>query len=155
VRRILRGESRGRARDPPSKITNAPRRASNIQSRDEEVDMAWTQKETEELYAKVQRKAMLNQDFRRLLISNPNKAITQVAGVDLPSGLKIKVIEKDPAYDMTFVLPDLVSGEMSDEELESAAGGISVLLIISACAGAIGTNSCGADACAGKIGAGK
>jgi hypothetical protein len=114
--------------------------------------MAWTQKEVEQVYAKVQRKAMLNQDFRRLLLSDPSKAIAQVSGQKMPAGLKIKVIEKDPAYDATFVLPDLVSGEMNDEELEKAAGGISILLIVSACAGAIGVADCGADACAGRIG---
>ncbi len=100
--------------------------------------MEWTQQEMNELYAKMQKKSTTDEEFRKKLLADPNKALEELSGKPLPEGCKIKVIENDPDYTATFVLPDLLSEELSDNDLESAAGGISFLLIVSVCGGAIG-----------------
>jgi hypothetical protein len=99
--------------------------------------------------------AMVDQNFRNELVVNPKTAIEKVSGKELPEGFNIKVIESDPAYSATFVLPDFIGEavEAGDEFLENVAGGapISVLLVFSACAAAIGVSNCAADACGARI----
>ena len=85
--------------------------------------MAWTQAEFDEVYKKARAKAGSDAAFRKNLLANPNKAIAALSGKEIPANYKIKVIEADPAYQATFVLPDLVSDEMSDEDLKKVAGG--------------------------------
>ena len=105
--------------------------------------MAWTQEEINEIYVKVQHKSAIDEEFREELLKNPNEAIEKLAGEKLPEGFRIKVIENDPAYAATFVLPDMVSGELSENELDEVAGGACV----------IDFGGCGAQACAAKASA--
>jgi|GEM_PF-717574 len=118
--------------------------------------MNWTQEEIEKAFKEVKKKSLTDQAFRALLISNPHKAIEQATGKAVPSAFKIKVVECDPAYQMTFVLPEMITEELSDEALEKVAGGTSCVGIgisaAEACAGAIGDGTCGARACAGFAG---
>ena len=71
----------------------------------------------------MQKKAMTDQEFRKAILEDANGALEKLAGKELPKGVKVKVIEQDPAYTATFVLPDLMPEEMDMEELEKAAGG--------------------------------
>ena len=112
--------------------------------------MSWTQRELEELYKEMQKKAMVDEGFRKELLENADAALEKLAGKKLPEGCKIKVIENDPSYTATFVLPDLISEELTPDEMDSAAGA-GILVIVSACAVAIGVTGCPADACAGYI----
>lgn len=105
--------------------------------------MAWTQEEIESAFTEVRKKAVTDKDFRKLVLADPGKAVKQVTGKDVPASVKIKVLENDPAYHMTFVLPDMVSEEISDNDLEKVAGGGCI----------IDFGGCGADACAGKASA--
>ncbi len=111
--------------------------------------MSWTNDEIEKVYIEVRKKAMLNKTFRDLLLKDPNKAIEEVAGKPIPDSFKIKIIENDPNYHMTFILPDLISEELTDN-LDQVAGGVSVALIVSVCGAAVGvgpnTGACGAEA---------
>lgn len=100
--------------------------------------MEWTQQEMNELYVKMQKKSATDEEFRKKLLENPNKALEELSGKPLPEGCKFKIIENDPNYTATFVLPDLLSEELSDNDLESAAGGFSFLLILSICGAAFG-----------------
>ncbi len=50
------------------------------------------------------------------------------------------MLENDPAYDVTFVLPPAVSGGVSDKELDGVTGG-SAFCAFETCA----ANACGAD----------
>lgn len=109
--------------------------------------MSWTQNEMEALYKEMQKKAMLDENFRKELLQDANAALEKLAGKKLPEGCNIKVVENDPAYTATFVLPDLISEELTADEMDGAAGGISVLLIVSACGAAVATAGCGGDAC--------
>ena len=101
--------------------------------------MAWTKEQINEIYVEVQRNAMTDEEFRNELLENPAKAIEKIAGIPLPDDYKIKVIENDPAYAATFVLPPMVSDELDEDALDAVAGG------------ACGIDGCAADACAGDI----
>lgn len=113
--------------------------------------MEWTKEEMEALYVDMQKKAMTDEDFRKEILADANKALAKLAGKELPEGMKIKVIEQDPAYTATFVLPDLASEEMDMDELDKAAGGISFALVLTICAAAVPStptsDACGADIC--------
>ena len=63
-----------------------------------------------------------------------------MSGKEIPAGFRIKVLESDPAYDATFVLPPAASGDVSDKELDGVTGG-SLLCAFETCA----ANACGAD----------
>jgi hypothetical protein len=104
--------------------------------------MSWTEQEVEKAFMEVKKKAMTDREFRSLLLTDPHRAIEQVTGKEVPSEFAIKVIESDPAYDMTFVLPEKVTEELSDEMLDSVAGGV---------IGCVGVGSVAAGACAGEI----
>lgn len=112
--------------------------------------MEWTQENLNALYLKVQKQAMTDEEFRKDLLANPNAVIERETEEKLPEGFKIQVIESDPAYTATFVLPDLMGEELEDGELDQVAGGFSFMLVASACAAAISIDGCGADACAAR-----
>lgn len=84
--------------------------------------MDWTQEEIDSAYAELTKKVAVDKEFRQLALSDANKAIEQLAGKTLPEGVKMKIIEQDPAYQATLVLPPFV-GELSEEELAMVAGG--------------------------------
>ena len=138
--------------------------------------MDWTQKELEELYQKVNQRALEDAEFRKELQADAHAAIEKVAGRKLPKGFRLETIETDLSYNRTFVAPDFAPGELNIQNLKTAAGGqgeeqldnyspsegdegmpnvaISIALIVSVCgaAGAIGpcpSDACGAKACAG------
>lgn len=98
------------------------------------MEAKWTQEEIDQAFVEVRKKAIVDKPFRDVLLKDPHKAIKQVTQKDVPAMFKIKVVEADPNYHMTFVLPQMVSDELSDEELEKVAGG-----------------DCIAEACAGQI----
>ena len=112
--------------------------------------MAWTQEKINEVYMKVQQTAATDEEFREELLKDSSAAIAKIAGEELPENFKIKVIENDPQYAATFVLPPMVSDELSDDELDSVAGGFCLI------DGACGAKACAAEgginACAGKAG---
>lgn len=99
--------------------------------------MAWTQEKVNEVYLQVQRLAQTDEEFRAELLKDPSAAITKLTGEEVPEEFKIKVIENDPAYSATFVLPPMAAEELEDGDLDEVAGGL-----------------CGVDgACAAKVSA--
>lgn len=112
--------------------------------------MALSNEILEKVYVEIQKRALVDADFRKKIMDNPKEVIEEMLGEKLPDDCKIKVIENDPAYTATLVLPDLISDEFSADELDLASGGVSVLLIVSACGAAIGTVACPADVCGAK-----
>ncbi len=101
--------------------------------------MAWSQEKINEVYLEVQRMAATDEEFRKELLANTDEAIEKVAGEKLPEGFKVKVVENDPQYAATFVLPPMVSDELGDDELDSVAGGFCLI-----------DGACGAKACAAQ-----
>ena len=85
--------------------------------------MAWTQEKINEVYEMIQKKAVTDEEFREELLANTREAIEKIAGEALPEGFQLKVIENDPAYAATFVLPPMASSELDENDLEEVAGG--------------------------------
>lgn len=103
--------------------------------------MKWTQEQMEQAYQQVVKKAVTDEEFRKELLADPNAAIGKVAGTPVPADFRIRIVEQDPAYQATFLLPPMLSGDVSDDALEAVAGG-----------GPCGINvsPCGAEACAAR-----
>ena len=102
--------------------------------------MAWTQQEINDCINSCKQRAATDAEFRGKLLADPAAAIREVSGKEIPAGFRIKVLESDPAYDATFVLPPAASGNVSDKELDGVTGG-SLLCAFETCA----ANACGAD----------
>ena len=86
--------------------------------------MAWTQDKVNEIYLLAQNLAAKDRAFRAELLNDPKAAIEKLTSEVLPEDYSIKIIESDPAYSATFVLPLMLSGDLSDDELASVAGGL-------------------------------
>ena len=99
--------------------------------------MAWTQEKINEVYGMIQKKAVTDEEFREELLANTREAIEKIAGEALPEGFQVKVIENDPAYAATFVLPPMASSELDENDLEEVAGG-----------GICSADGCGKHGCA-------
>jgi RecJ-like exonuclease len=84
----------------------------------------WSKESVEEVVEKVCAKAAKDEKFRALCISNIQAAIKEVSGKEVPSNLKINVVDTT-GYHMNVTLPPLqkADGELKDSELESVAGG--------------------------------
>jgi hypothetical protein len=106
-----------------------------------DLNMSWTEEEADRAFVEVRRRAMTDKAFRQLALANPNAAIEKVSGKAVPPGIKIKIIETDPAAHMTFLLPQMIGEELSEADLEKVAGGV-CSTNIEMCAG----NLCGAEA---------
>ena len=72
-------------------------------------------------------KAMKEETFRQELLSNPKAAIERELGITVPQGVTITVHQDTPTT-LHLVLPVRAPGEggeeLSDAELEQAAGGV-------------------------------
>lgn len=116
------------------------------------IAMSWSEEQVEQAFVEVRKRAMTDQAFRQLVLANPHQAIEEVSGKEVPTGFKIKVVESDPAYDMTYVLPEMASEELSDDMLDNVAGGIVAFVAAGrvgagACAAAVSVGPCAAYAC--------
>ncbi|MCC5789718.1 MAG: NHLP leader peptide family RiPP precursor [Opitutales bacterium] len=78
------------------------------------------QKTLETIYAQCAK----DKAFRQRFVADP-KAVIQEQGIELPSQLKFKVVENQKPNVLTLHLPPKPTQELSDEELESVAGGTS------------------------------
>jgi len=72
----------------------------------------------------VARRAVVDPEFRKLAVSNPEKALAQFSDKPLPKGISIHFADNSGST-KTFVLPPLMTptGELSEKELEQVAGG--------------------------------
>lgn len=85
--------------------------------------MNWSRGEVDRAVEAVGKKASIDGKFRELCLESPEEAIKKVTGKEIPRGYKIRIVENSPGYDQTFVLPDLIRSELSDDELDRVAGG--------------------------------
>jgi hypothetical protein len=75
--------------------------------------------------ARLIEKSSKDQAFRQALLADPKATLGRELGIDLPAGITVTVVEETPST-YHLVLPAAqahVTGELSDEELEAAAGG--------------------------------
>lgn len=66
-------------------------------------------------------KAEEDSGFRARLLANPDSALKEVFGIDVPDGFKV-VVHEDDARTAHLVLP--ATAELTDAQLQRAAGGI-------------------------------
>ncbi len=84
--------------------------------------MNWTEEKINQTITDVKKRAAEDEAFRKLCLDNPDEAIKQISGMEVPEGVKINIIENDTGVDHTIILPPKES-EMSKQELDSVAGG--------------------------------
>ncbi len=85
--------------------------------------MSWTEEKINQTMIDIKKRASEDEAYRQLCLDNPNEAIKQVSGMEVPEGLKINIIENDPGIDHTIILPPEASAHIS-EELDQIAGGL-------------------------------
>jgi len=83
--------------------------------------MAETKQDNAAAYGKIVAKAWRDPAFKAKLLADPQAALKD-AGVAVPSGVTVKVVE-DSASHVHLVLPPKPTGELSDEALDKVAGG--------------------------------
>ncbi len=86
----------------------------------------WTQEEIEKAVKSVTARATTDKKFREKVLNDPNSAIKEVTGKDVPASYRLKMIESDPKFDTTLILPPFRSEELSEAELEQVAGGAGI-----------------------------
>jgi hypothetical protein len=74
-----------------------------------------------EALAQIVSKAAGDSTFRSRLLDAPHEALASL-GIRLPEGLTVRFVQ-DTAGTRHFVLPPLAGNELSDEDLDKAAGG--------------------------------
>jgi len=84
--------------------------------------MSWSQEKIQETVKQLQEKAETDSSFREQLKTNPNTAIEEIAGIQVPVGFKVNIVDANDA-DLTIALPKTKSDELSDSDLEAVAGG--------------------------------
>lgn len=85
--------------------------------------MNWTEEKINEIYEAAMRAAMTDEEFRAELLKEPVASIEKLTGVKIPEGFNLKVLEEEPDYDMTILLPPMADDNLSEEELEQVSGG--------------------------------
>ena len=78
-----------------------------------------------ELTAHIIEKSMKDPAFRQRLLADPKSTIEQETGQPYPPGMRIKVVEEDSDVLVLAIpkVPAAASGELSEAELETVAGG--------------------------------
>ena len=72
-------------------------------------------------------RAATDKAYREKLKTDPASAIQEESGLNVPEDFDIRFVENEA--DMTVVLPDFQSEEISDEALESVAGGAGAWIV--------------------------
>lgn len=71
------------------------------------------------------KKALSDAAFKAELLKSPNAAVEKAAGVKVPAGVTVKILE-DSASVVHLVLPVLAAapkGELAEKDLEKVSGG--------------------------------
>ncbi len=84
-------------------------------------------KTRQELEQEIVAKAWKDETFKQQLLSNPKETIAKEIGMEPPENVEVRVLEETPNT-IYFVIPMKPSemkaeGELSEEALESVAGG--------------------------------
>ena len=99
----------------------------------------------QEIERRLIEKSMEDEDFRRGLLENPKGTLEQELGTRLPEEVRVVTVE-ETADTIYLVLPSTPmegaeGGELSDQELESVAGGIGSTWDDSTCMGCLTNRS--------------
>lgn len=71
-------------------------------------------------------KALRAADFRRRFVADPGAVLAE-HGIATPEGVAVKVVENTPELVHVVLPPQPAEGELSDAELEAAAGGVNAI----------------------------
>ena len=82
-------------------------------------------------YGKAVARAWTEADYKAKLLDDPHAALAEV-GIEVPSGVNVNVTEVD-AENVQLVLPTVPEGEVTDEEMAQALGGINLQPLCSMC----------------------
>lgn len=80
-----------------------------------------------ELVGAILDRAAVDRTFRERLLNDPNGAIYDTFGIEVPEDYKIRFIERDPDLDALVVLPDNRNDEdeqLTDDDLDTVSGGL-------------------------------
>ena len=77
---------------------------------------------SQEMYSKVIAKAWSDPRYKEELLKNPESTL-QSEGFEIPKGVKVIVCENTDK-ELYFVIPKKMEGELTEEQLEAASGGI-------------------------------
>ena len=83
-----------------------------------------TAEEAQKTYSEILARAAQDAAFRKEFVANPRSAVEKAFGIRIPDGHDLKVVVSDAKT--TYVAIPFVptaKGELSDDELESVAGG--------------------------------
>lgn len=80
-----------------------------------------TPEEFQKTYGKLVAKAWEDEAFKAELLSDPMKVFKE-NGIELTDGIEVRMVE-NTAETVHFILPPEPSGELSDDQLQGAAGG--------------------------------
>jgi hypothetical protein len=102
-----------------------------------------TVKQAQEQYRAMLSRSATDLEFRKKLLADPRSAVAEFTGKPVPEDFDVVFIENKAAA--TVVLPDVVdpSAELSENELETVAGGVVWIPIAAAvlCAFVMGATS--------------
>ncbi len=79
------------------------------------------QEQFQKAYGKLVAKAWSDDDFKAKLLADPMKVFKD-NGIEIPDAIEVRMVE-NTADTMHFILPTVPSDELTDEQLERAAGG--------------------------------
>ena len=80
------------------------------------------QEEFSKKYSEVIAKAWSDEDFKKKLLENPNETLKEF-GVPMPEGITFHIHENGSGT-CHLILPKKPAGELSDEDLKKASGGM-------------------------------
>jgi hypothetical protein len=80
-------------------------------------------------------KALENSEFRQQLITNPKAILSQELGKQLPDDITVEVVEETNKKIYLVIPSEVVSEELSEEQLEAVAGGNWIVVGGSGCVG--------------------
>ena len=91
--------------------------------------MAWTREQWEQTLRALYQRAATDAEFRQLCLADASAAIAQISGVALPAESRVRFVER--LEEQVLVLPKPLGEdeELSDEDLEQAAGGTFITTI--------------------------
>jgi hypothetical protein len=92
-----------------------------------------------EMERRLTERSLEDEDFRQRLLEDPKAAVEEALGTRLPEGTRVRAVEES-ADTIYLVLPSASpvgdeGGELSDEALESVAGGWDPIGSTSSCSG--------------------
>jgi nitrile hydratase alpha subunit len=81
-------------------------------------------KDWQALNRQVIARALKDPAYRQALLADPRATLGQAFGQELPPNIRVKVVEQEPDTIYLLLPHGLASAELSEEELDSVAGGL-------------------------------